>query len=106
MADKNENISEEEVVEESSSAKAPKEKKTAKEKKPGFFARLFGKIGKFCRDSVSEMKKVVWLSGKETTRSSVVVVVVVVVLSIVIGLVDTGLAYGLTGLRNLGSFLR
>ncbi len=33
------------------------------EKKKGFFAgvkRFFGRIGKFFRDTVSEMKKVVW----------------------------------------------
>ena len=82
------------------------EKKSKEEKKPNFFVRTWGKIKKFFRDYVSEMKKVVWLSRKETIRSSVVVVVLVVILSIAIALVDTGLEYGVIGLRNLGYYLR
>ena len=41
--------------------------KTEKKSK-GFFAgvkRFFGRIGKFFRDTVSEMKKVVWPSKKQ-----------------------------------------
>ncbi|MBQ8908627.1 MAG: preprotein translocase subunit SecE [Clostridia bacterium] len=99
MADLNEKLPEE-------AASSAAEKKTKEEKKPNFFARTWGKIKKFFRDYVSEMKKVVWLSRKETVRSSVVVVVMVVILSIAIALVDTGLEYGVIGLRNLGYFLR
>ncbi|MBP3436946.1 MAG: preprotein translocase subunit SecE [Clostridia bacterium] len=100
MADVNEKLPEEEV---SSSAA---ETKTKGEKKPNFFVRTWKKIKKFFRDYVSEMKKVVWLSRKETFRSSLVVVVLVVILSVAIALVDTGLEYGVIGLRNLGYFLR
>lgn len=95
MADMNEKLPEESVETE---AKA--DKKT-KQKGPGFFARLGGKIKKFFRDYTSEMRKVVWLSRKETIKSSVLVVVSVIVLCILIGLVDTGLEYGVTGLWNL-----
>ena len=55
--------------------------KTEKKSK-GFFAgvkRFFGRIGKFFRDTVSEMKKVVWPSKKQIINNTVVVGVVVVV---------------------------
>ena len=55
--------------------------KTEKKSK-GFFAgvkRFFGRIGKFFRDTVSEMKKVVWPSKKQIINNTVVVAVVVVV---------------------------
>ena len=52
--------------------------KTEKKSK-GFFAgvkRFFGRIGKFFRDTVSEMKKVVWPSKKQIINNTVVVAVV------------------------------
>ena len=48
--------------------------KTEKKSK-GFFAgvkRFFGRIGKFFRDTVSEMKKVVWPSKKQIINNTVV----------------------------------
>ena len=61
--------------------------KTEKKSK-GFFAgvkRFFGRIGKFFRDTVSEMKKVVWPSKKQIINNTVVVAVVVVVAAVLIG---------------------
>lgn len=74
--------------------KASPEKKN---KKPG----MFKKIAKFFRECKSEMKKVTWLSAKETVKSSIVVVVVTVALCAAIGLIDTALEYGVVGLRDL-----
>ncbi|MBE6655652.1 MAG: preprotein translocase subunit SecE [Ruminococcaceae bacterium] len=68
-----------------------------KNKKPNIFQR----IGKFFRECKSEMKKVTWLSGKETFKSSVIVVVVTLALCVAIGLIDTALEYGVVGLRDL-----
>ena len=70
-------------------------------KKPGFFKR----IGKFFREAFSEMKKVTWLSSKETVKSSIIVVVVTVALCAVIGLLDTVLELGVIGLRDLSGAL-
>ena len=75
--------------------KAVSEKK--KNKKPNIFKR----IGKFFRECKSEMKKVTWLSRKETVKSSVIVVLVTLALCVAIGLIDTALEYGVIGLRDL-----
>ena len=79
--------------------KAPEKKK---EKKPGLFKRM----GKFFRECKSEMKKVTWLSRKETVKSSIIVVVVTVALAVLIGVIDTVLELGIIGLRDLSEFLR
>ena len=73
-------------------------KKPAKAKKPGLFKR----IGKFFRECASEMKKVTWLSRKETSKSSTVVIVVTVALCALIGVLDTLLEFGIIGLREAG----
>ena len=74
--------------------------KPKKEKKPNIFKRLFG----FLRDCVSELKKVTWLSGKETGKSTLIVLVVVVALSVVIGVIDTAFEFGILGLHNLYNY--
>ncbi len=79
-------------------AKVSTEKSAKKKnKKPNIFKR----IGKFFRECKSEMKKVTWLSGKETFKSSVIVVAVTLALCVAIGLIDTALEYGVVGLRDL-----
>ena len=77
--------------------------KTAKQspKKPNIFVRMGRAIKKFFRDLISEMHKVVWLSGKETRKQTVIVVVTVIAVSIVIGLVDLGFSQGIRGLSQL-----
>lgn len=75
--------------------------KAASEKKKNKKPNVFKRIGKFFRECKSEMKKVTWLSGKETFKSSVIVVVVTLALCVAIGLIDTALEYGVIGLRDL-----
>ena len=103
MADLNEKNTEA-AVEEAVADKAEKKAKKAskKNKKPGLFKR----IGKFFRECASEMKKVTWLSRKETTKSSIIVIVLTVALCVVIGLLDTVLEFGIMGLRELGKIIR
>lgn len=60
----------------------------AKAKKPNFFK----KIGKFFSDVVSEMKKIVWPSRKQTLNNTLAVVVIVVISAVVIVALD--LAFG------------
>ena len=96
MADLNEKNIESTDVENSAKAKKP-----AKEKKPNFIVRTCKAIGHFFRDCISELKKVTWLSGKETRKSSFVVLVVVIALSALIGIIDTALEFGILGLYYL-----
>ena len=94
MADLNEkNI---ESTEEKSASK-----KKDKNKKPNFFVRMFKGIGRFIRDCISEMKKVTWLSRKETKKSSLVVLAVVIAIGALIGILDTALEFGVLGLFKL-----
>ena len=74
----------EEAVESSKKDASVKEK-SKKNKKPGIFKR----IAKYFRECKSEMKKIVWSSGKQTFNNTVVVIVAM----IVIGAVVVGLDY-------------
>ncbi len=61
-------------------------------KKVGFFGKVknfFGRIGKFFRDTVSEMKKVVWPSKKQIINNTLVVLAVVLIAAVVIFLLDS-----------------
>lgn len=80
-----------------------KQPKTAKkkDKKPNFFVRMGKRIARFWRDYTSELKKVVWMSGKELRKSTLLVVVSVVVISAVIGLIDYGLTEAIQGAARL-----
>ena len=96
MAELNEkNLGEEES--EVAEKKDKKSVKPAKEKKPNIFVRF----GRFLRDCASEMKKVTWLSRKETMKSTGVVLAVVIALSVLIGVLDTALEFGVLGLSYL-----
>ena len=70
MADSAKNMipdasSEEKAVAPSADKAKKQGKKNASDKKPNFFVRIGRRIGKFFRDCISEMKKVVWMSGND-----------------------------------------
>ena len=72
--------------------KAVAEKKTKNKsaaKKPNFFVRVWKKLCKFCKDTVGELKKVVWTPKNELRKSTKLVIVTVVALSVAIAIVDT-----------------
>ena len=78
------------------------------EKKPGFVARMkaavknFGNnVAKFFRDSKSELKKVVWPSGKQLVNNTVVVLVAVLIVGIIVCLFDLGAGELIGLLRKL-----
>ncbi len=48
------------------------------------------KIGKFCRESKAELKKVVWPSKDDVLSSIKVVIISTVIMSIILGLLDFG----------------
>jgi preprotein translocase subunit SecE len=53
---------------------------------------FFGRIGRFFREVVAELRKVIWPSRRELRNYTVVVVVFVAVMLTIVGLLDLGLA--------------
>ncbi len=51
------------------------------------------RVGTFLRDTIEELRKVVWPTPAELYRYTIVVIVTVVVISSFIGAVDLGLGY-------------
>ena len=64
--------------------KAKKDKKPEKQKKPSIFAR----IGKWLKDMKSELKKVVWPTGKQTLNNTLIVIACVVFVGVFIWIFD------------------
>ncbi len=58
-------------------------------KKPNIFKRIFGAIGKFFKDTVAEVKKVVWPSKKQVINNTAVVLVVCILSGAALFAVDT-----------------
>ena len=75
-------MAENEKVEQATQAK--NDKKSYKNAKPGFFARM----GKWFRDMKSELKKVQWPTRKQTINNTLIVIACVVVVGIFIALFD------------------
>ena len=92
MADNEKNT---EVVEK---APAKVEKAAPKE---SFFKRTWAKIKKFCKTIKSELKKVTWLSHKQTFQSTLLVLVVMIVFGVVLGVLDFGFSKGLEFIAGL-----
>ena len=71
---------------------SPEEKveKTTKsnDKKPNIFVRGFKKFVKFLKDTIGELKKVVWTSKSEVWKSLKLVIATVVSVSVAIALID------------------
>ena len=68
--------------------KVEKKATKSKEKKPNIFARAFKKTIKFFKDTVGELKKVVWTSRSEVWKSLQLVIVTVVAVSLAIAVID------------------
>ena len=66
-----------------------KNKKEVTAKKPNFFVRMGKRIAKMWRNYVSEMNKVVWMSGKDVKKNTIMVVLTVLAFGLAIGIVDT-----------------
>ena len=86
---------------ESKSAAPSRKEKLASPKKPGFFARIGRRIAKAWRDYISEMKKVVWMSGKDVKKSTILVCVMVVSMGVAIGFVDFVFSEVIGGIAGL-----
>ena len=69
--------------------------------KENVFVRVWKKLKKFCKDTVSELKKVSWTSKSELAKSTKLVVITVIVVCIVIALVDLGASWAVNSLAGL-----
>jgi preprotein translocase subunit SecE len=58
------------------------------EARPG----LFGRVGRFVREVVAELRKVIWPTRKELLTYATVVIVFVTIMLTVVGLLDLGFA--------------
>ena len=67
------------------------DKKETGAKKQGFLAgvkNFFGRIGRFLKETRSELKKVVWPSKKQTKNNTIVVIVVIIIAALVLIALD------------------
>ena len=71
------------------------------QKKENVFVRFGKKIAKICKDTVGELKKVVWLSKNELVKSSKLVVVAVIAISVAIAIVDLGFSWAINSIAGL-----
>ena len=71
--------------------KADKKDDKKSGKKPGFFAKVkdfFVRLGKYFKDTKSELKKVVWPSKKQVRVNTITVLVVVLIAAVVLVVLD------------------
>ena len=69
--------------------------------KKNVFVRIWNKIKKFSKDTVSELKKVSWTSKSELFKSTKLVVVTVLAVCIAIALIDLGASWVVNSLAGL-----
>ena len=69
--------------------------------KENVFVRVWNKIKKFTKDTVSELKKVSWTSKTELFKSTKLVVITVIAVCIAIALIDLGASWVVNSLAGL-----
>ena len=70
-------------------------------KKPNFFVRACRRFSKWFREMKSELKKVVWPSGKQLVNNTLVVLVSVLIVGVIVCLFDMLAGLGIDLLSNL-----
>ena len=88
MAEIKKNINEAAADNATVEKKADKKNAKPAEKKPNFFVNAGKKIAKVCKDTVGELKKVVWTSKSEVWKSFKLVIATVVAISVIIAVID------------------
>lgn len=68
-------------------------KKKTPEKKPNVFKRAWAAITKFFRETIAEIRKIVWPTPKATFRNMGLVLLAMLVVGVVVYGLDTGLNY-------------
>ena len=71
----------------------------ATNKKPNFFVRTGRRISKWFREMKSELKKVVWPSGKQLLNNTLIVLAAVVIVGVILFAFDS---LAQAGIRLLG----
>ncbi len=74
-----------------------------KSNKPDTRARGFGRITRFIREVVAELRKVIWPTRKELVTYSIVVIFFVAIILTIVGLLDYGFAKGALWVFGTGS---
>ncbi len=72
----------------------------ATNKKPNFFVRTGRRISKWFREMRSELKKVVWPSGKQLLNNTLIVLASVVIVGVVLYAFDSLAGLGVAGLSK------
>ena len=101
MAEDNKNLQEEAVVAETEAPKADKKSNKPIAKKPNFFVRVWKKLKKLCKETVSELKKVVWTPKQELKKNTILVIVTVIAVGVAIAVVDTLSSWIVNSLASL-----
>lgn len=57
---------------------------------------IFNKISNFIKESIAELKKVIWPTKKDLKSSTIVVITTIIIASIFIGLIDLFFTKALT----------
>ena len=70
-------------------------------KKPNFFVRTGSRIARWFREMKSELKKVVWPSGKQLVNNTLVVLAAVLIVGIIVCVFDYVAGWGIGLLKNL-----
>ena len=101
MAEENKNVKD--AVDNGESVKKTDKKSASKpkDKKPNKFVVGCKKFGKFMKDTVGELKKVVWLSKGDVWKSFKLVIATVVGVSIIIGVIDLTSSFLIESLAGL-----
>lgn len=73
----------------------------ATNKKPNFFVRTGRRMSKWFREMRSELKKVVWPSGKQLLNNTLIVLASVVIVGVVLYAFDSLAGLGVAGLSKL-----
>ena len=78
-----------------------KTKSKSEEQKPNFFVTTGKKLAKFCKDTVGELKKVVWTSKSEVWKSFQLVIATVVGVSVIVAVIDTVSSFVINNIARL-----
>lgn len=70
-------------------------------KKPNFFVRTGRRLSRWFREMKSELKKVVWPSGKQLVNNTIVVLVAVLIVGVIVCIFDLLAGEGISLLRGL-----
>ena len=101
MAENKKNINEEAIDNETVAKKAEKKSSKPAEKKPNIFVRIGKKLAKICKDTVGELKKVVWTSKSEVWKSFELVIATVVGISVIILIIDSASSFIINTIAGL-----